>query len=279
MNTDPDSWSLRSNGARQVVNKLYGAVQKVPCHVLWTVRDTYQRYKIQETRYTGHWRLRPLGSRHLGTSHSSPSHHLSPHCIFLNLIDNLKSLPFSMMLLDLGKAKSYRVPNLGCRGAESPGWFDISQKNSAQDVMHEWVHCRDEAANHQLPIAAALWIIWIVSVEEYSSLMQSLMQIHHSTRSAILDATATQYTQSLNAAYCPRWPAQWSGHCSRMCIPVHSPWLPGYISVVQTGLVILTMAGLFQTDLKCTKHRGEQVCVCVCVYNLSRRYPAMSYEK
>ena len=28
-------------------------------------------------------------------------------------------------------------------------------KNSAQDAMNEWVCCRDEAANHQLPIAAA----------------------------------------------------------------------------------------------------------------------------
>ena len=27
--------------------------------------------------------------------------------------------------------------------------------------------------------------------------------------------------------------------------PVHSPWLPGYIDVAQTVLVILTMAGLF----------------------------------
>ena len=30
-----------------------------------------------------------------------------------------------------------------------------------------------------------------------------------------------------------------------MHIPVHSPWLPGYTDVVQTVLVILTMAGLF----------------------------------
>ena len=30
-----------------------------------------------------------------------------------------------------------------------------------------------------------------------------------------------------------------------MCIPVHSPWLPGYNDVMQTILVILTMAGLF----------------------------------
>ena len=32
---------------------------------------------------------------------------------------------------------------------------------------------------------------------------------------------------------------------SSMHIPVHYPWLPGYIHVVQTILVILTMAGLF----------------------------------
>ena len=43
----------------------------------------------------------------------------------------------------------------------------------------------------------------------------------------------------------PHWLVQWSHHCSRMCIPVHSPWLPGYIDVTQTVLVILTIAGLF----------------------------------
>ena len=30
-----------------------------------------------------------------------------------------------------------------------------------------------------------------------------------------------------------------------MRIPVHCPWLPGYIDVTQTIVVILTMAGLF----------------------------------
>ena len=34
-----------------------------------------------------------------------------------------------------------------------------------------------------------------------------------------------------------------------MHIPVHSPWLPGYIDVVQTILIVLTMPGLFPTDL------------------------------
>ena len=34
-------------------------------------------------------------------------------------------------------------------------------------------------------------------------------------------------------------------HCSLMHIPVHSPWLLDYIDVGKTGLVTLTMAGLF----------------------------------
>ena len=90
---------------------------------------------------------------------------------------------FSKVVLVLGKARSRRVPNLGCRGNESPGWFDVLPKNSAWYMMHEWAHCRDESSNHQLPTAAAFWIIWIVSVEECSSLMQNLIKICCSTHS------------------------------------------------------------------------------------------------
>ena len=61
----------------------------------------------------------------------------------------------------------------------------------------------------------------------------------------ILNMMATQYTCSLNGFYSLHWLVQWSSHCSRMCIPVHSPWLPSYIHVTQTVLVILTMAELF----------------------------------
>ena len=57
--------------------------------------------------------------------------------------------------------------------------------------------------------------------------------------------------------YHPHWLVQWGHHCSRMCIPVHSPWLPGYIDVAQTILVILTMDGLFL---------DRRMCTCVCVY-------------
>ena len=149
------------------------------------------------------------------------------------------------MILVLEKARSHRAPNLGYRGAESPGWFDVLPKNFAQAVMHEFLHCRVEAANHQLPIAVVFWIIRIVSVEECSSLMQNLMQNCCFTHSVILNVMATQYTCSLSSIYHPHWLVQWSHHCSHMCIPVHSPWLPGYINVAQTILIILIMAGLF----------------------------------
>ena len=143
------------------------------------------------------------------------------------------------------KAWSHRVPNLGCRGAESPGWFEVSPKYSAQDMMQEQARCCDEAANHQVPIVAAFSIIRIVSEEKCSSLMPNLMQIHCSTWSVILNATATQYTCSFNSVYCLHWLVQWSHHCSRMHIPVHFAWLPGYINVLQTVFIIWTMAGDF----------------------------------
>ena len=150
-----------------------------------------------------------------------------------------------MVILVLGKARSHRVLNLGCRG-----WWVTSviwsfTKNSAQDVIHEWARCRAEATNHQLPIAVPFWIFWRVSVQECSSLMQNLMQIHCSSLSVILNVTATQYTCSLNGIYHPHWLVQWIHHCSYMCISVHSPWLPGYTDVTQTILVILTIAGVF----------------------------------
>ena len=158
----------------------------------------------------------------------------------------------SKVTVVFGKASSCRAPNVGCEVAESPGWSEVSPKNTAWDVMREWAHCRDETANHQLLIAAAFWVIQIVSVEECSSLTQNLMQIHCFTPSVILNVMATQYTCSLSGIYHPHWLVQWSCHCSHMCIPVHSPWLPGYINVAQTILVILTVAGLFP-DRPCMK--------------------------
>ena len=61
----------------------------------------------------------------------------------------------SKVILVLGKSRSHRAPNLGCSRAESPERVDVLPKNSAPNVMHEWVCCYNEAANHQLSIAMA----------------------------------------------------------------------------------------------------------------------------
>ena len=45
--------------------------------------------------------------------------------------------------------------------------------------------------------------------------------------------------------YRPHWLVQWSYHCSCMYTPVHSPWLPGYINVTQTILIIINNGWTF----------------------------------
>ena len=65
----------------------------------------------------------------------------------------------SMVILVLGKARSYRAPNLGCRGAESSGLFDVLLKNSARNMMHEYACCCDEGANHQFPVAQSYGLL------------------------------------------------------------------------------------------------------------------------
>ena len=59
------------------------------------------------------------------------------------------------MILVLGKAKSHRVPNLDCSGAELPKRLDVSAKNSAVDMIHKQACCYHKAAHHQLFIGEA----------------------------------------------------------------------------------------------------------------------------
>ena len=61
----------------------------------------------------------------------------------------------SKVILVSVKARSHKVTNLGCSGAESPGCSDVFQNYSAPDLMHEQACCRDEAASHQPPTATA----------------------------------------------------------------------------------------------------------------------------
>ena len=50
-----------------------------------------------------------------------------------------------------------------------------------------------------------------------------------------------------------------------MHIPVHAPWLPGYIDVTQTVVVIRTMLGFFWTDLVCVGVCMSACRMCECV--------------
>ena len=142
----------------------------------YNMKQRHLLKKIQDTRNLVHrtWHLSPLQSRYLGTSHSSPSVSSTVQNTLQNLLlESPSAAPsyfpeshlwseisfLSEVISVLGKARSHRAPNLGRRRAESPGWFDVLPDNSAQDMMCEWARCHDEAAHHQLPIAAAFWII------------------------------------------------------------------------------------------------------------------------
>ena len=90
-----------------------------------------------------------------------------------------------------------------------------------------------------------------------------LMQICCSAHSVIWNVKITQCTSSINGMYCPHWLVQWSHPCSCMCIPVHSPRLPGCIHAVQT-ILILTMSGLF-LDRPSNWGVGKWWCIIACV--------------
>ena len=87
----------------------------------------WRRYKIQETLSIEQRCPSPLQSRHFGTSQNTPSHHQLPCHIFLNLINGLNLFPFKGDF-SLGKARSQGMPNLGCKGAESPVIWCLAKK-------------------------------------------------------------------------------------------------------------------------------------------------------
>ena len=79
-------------------------------------------------------------------------------------------------------------------------------------MMYKLVYCPDEAANHQLQIAVAFWIIQIVSTEDCLSLTQNLMQIPSCTCSVILNKMVPQYKCSPTGIYHSH-SVQWSCRC------------------------------------------------------------------
>ena len=128
----------------------------------------------------------------------------------------------SKVILVLGKVRNCGMPNLSCKGTVSPGWFDVLPK-IAWDIMCEWVCCCDEAANHQLPIAAGL-------PNHLDSFCGGLFKLN-----AKFDADSLLrflghfecYGHTVHMLTQQRLPppltSTWSHHCSRRCIPVHSP--------------------------------------------------------
>ena len=246
------------------------------------IRDIFwRRYKLQEPLYIGKWCLSPLQSRHVGTSHSSPSFPSTVENTLQNpLLESPSTAPshfpeshqhseissLSKVILVLGKAKVVGAKSglrMGSSHQGRPSLLTAAHTRStflgvllgaglwecgslSTDSQPSLKHlCRTLIYPALITSSPkAFRIIQIVSTEEGSSLTQNLMQIPCSTSSVIFNEMATQYTCSLNSVYCPHCLVQWNCR-SRMFIPVHSPWLPGYMDVTQTVLVILTMAGLF----------------------------------
>ena len=140
-------------------------VQKVPSHVIWKIETFIE--KIQHTRniILGQWcltvpfKVDTLDLQFSQSPSAAPSYFPESHPW-----SEISSL--SKVILVFGKARSHRAPNLACRGAESPGWFDVSPKHSARDVMQEWALCHDEAVNHQLSIAMTVFILLHLSTDK-----------------------------------------------------------------------------------------------------------------
>ena len=148
-------------------------------------RDTYwRRYRIQETLNIGKWCLSPLPSRHLGTSQGSP--------IFVD-------------------SSPYMFNILGCSACCRPSstWTTFNRFSTIFEAFVPHFYCVTLIASP----TKALWITQISSTKEHLILMQNSMQICCSTCSVSLNAMATQYTWSLNDAYCPHGLVQWRCHC------------------------------------------------------------------
>ena len=149
------------------------------------------------------------------------------------------------MILVFRKAKSCRVPNLDCRGC----WV----------TWIIWCFTKKLCRRHDAWVGTLSWWSFQSPVAHSCSLLNHPDSVHRRTfkLNTKFDAdlllyslrhfecSGHKYTCSLNGVYHPHWLVQWSYLCSHMHIPVRSSWLPGYIDVAQTILIILTMARLF----------------------------------
>ena len=67
--------------------------------------------------------------------------------------------------------RSHRVPNLGCRGAESPGWFDVFPKTLREMWCKIFVFCD---FNTDVPLLITTLVIWFFSLFIFAILAKTL---------------------------------------------------------------------------------------------------------
>jgi len=142
-----------------------------------------------------------------------------------------------MAILALRKAGSHREPNLGCRGADRPGWCEVFPIKS----LHE--HCR---MGRRIVMMKLICLLGHCECDGH---------------------TVHKFSQRHLTA---DWLAPRESDCSWMHCNVSSDWLPCYIKVTHPVLEIFKMAGYFPDSLRiCWRLSFIHYCVsCMpCVYS------------
>ena len=134
------------------------SIQKLSNHVIWKIETFIE----EDARHIVHRTMTPQ-SVPLKVGILGP-HTVLPITISCPVVFSWISstvwnlLPFKVDF-SFGKTRSCRVSNLGCRGAESPGWFDVLLKTLQR--WNAWVGTLS-CWNCQSPVAYAVTILVIL---------------------------------------------------------------------------------------------------------------------
>ena len=141
----------------------------------------------------------------------------------------------SLAILALGKAKSRREANLGCRGADRTGRCDILPKKS----LHE--SCK---MGRRIVVMKLICTLCYCECDSHTVYKLS-------ERRLIAD-----------------WLAPRESDCSRIHSKVSSDWLPGYINATWPVLEIFKLSGYFPDSPRMYVRVSAYVCVCMyaCMY-------------
>ena len=179
------------------------SVQKVPSHVIWKIEtfieeDTkYKKHCTEDSDISVPFKVAPWDLTQFSHSPSAAPLYFPESYRWSEICS------FSKVILVLGKDRSCRVSNLGCRGLshlDDLMFFaeKLCTRCDAWAGTLLWWSCQSPVAH-----SCGLWIFQRVSAEECSSLTQNLMPIRCSTGLVILNATTTQYTCHSMASTAP----------------------------------------------------------------------------